>query len=123
MAKLMRSRGIPYAISTSASIFDQPELLGLWYLVKWLGGQADDDAIAHVMLGPFIGWTAEQFRRLAQQAHEAAATIEDTLKLDASEASRLVAEKIEGWRRLAETMSASRLVFEIVFTSGVAERW
>jgi DNA helicase II / ATP-dependent DNA helicase PcrA len=123
IAKLLRSREIPFAISTSASIFEQPELIGIWYLLKWVNGRADDEAVAHVMLGPFVGWTADQYRRLAASASESGIGIEEALAGDGSDAAIRVLEKITSWRESAKTLPVTRLVFEVVFGSGVAESW
>jgi len=45
------AEGLPYALSTAVSIFDQPELIALWYLLKWLQWQASEEAIGHVVWG------------------------------------------------------------------------
>ncbi len=58
MAKLMRQRGIPFSLSTAVNIFEQPELIGLWYLMTWLGHQANEESIGHVIMGAYIGWSA-----------------------------------------------------------------
>jgi len=31
-------------------------------LLKWLQWQASEEAIGHVVLGPFVGWSADEYR-------------------------------------------------------------
>jgi DNA helicase-2/ATP-dependent DNA helicase PcrA len=123
LAKLLASRGIPYAISTSASIFEQPELIGLWNLGKWLCGAASDEMIAHVLLGPLFGWKAREYRIVAEMAQAGLVSLEDALREAHTPESERVAGRLDAWRELAVEQPASRVIFEIVFGSGMADEW
>jgi ATP-dependent exoDNAse (exonuclease V) beta subunit len=123
LAKTMRNRGIPYALSTAVNIFEQPELIGLWYLLKWLCWQADEGAVGHVIMGPFVGWTADQYRRLLEASREGLITVEEALRVDDSEAARQLVERLDEWRDWAQELSVSQLAFRLVFETGMADRW
>jgi len=123
LAKAMATKGIPYAISTSVSIFEQPELIALWYLLKWLSLQASEEAVAHVILGPFVGWTAEDCRTLLERARDELVSVEDALRSDANDRSVALALKLDDWRRWANEVPVSQLAFRLVFETGLAERW
>ena len=123
LAKSMRSRGLAYALSTSANIFEQPELIGLWYLLKWLVWQADDEAIGHVVMGPFFGWTPGQYSMVLGRSREHMVSVEEALRLDESDDARRLIGTLDEWRKWAATAPVSRLAFQLVFETGRAEAW
>ena len=123
LAKSMRSRGVPYALSTVVSIFDQPELISLWYLLKWIGGNADDEEIAHVMAGPFVGWKSSMYRQLVRDGREKTISLEEVLQQDSDPQSIELVAKLGTWRQWAQDEPVSRLVYRLVFETGRADEW
>lgn len=123
MAKAMRGRGIPYALATSASIFEQPELIGLWYLMRWLVWQADDEAIAHVVMGPLIGWSSEDCRGVIGASREQLIGFEEALRLSKEELAKSLCLRLDEWRIWAAELSVSQVVFKLVFDTGRADDW
>lgn len=123
LAKSLRSRGIPFALSTQVNIFEQPELNQLWYLLEWIGLRAETESIAHVMLGDHIKWSAERYRNLLTQSRDAMTDIEETLRADDSEEARLVVARLEQWRELARELPVSQLAYHLVFKTGVSDLW
>jgi DNA helicase-2/ATP-dependent DNA helicase PcrA len=122
IAKGLRARGVPYALSTKVNIFEQPELNQLWYLLQWIGFKADPESIAHVMLSPFIGWTAEQYRQLLRTAHDEMTDVEDVLRAADDPESRAVIAKLDLWREWAQATPVSQLGYRLVFETGVSEQ-
>ncbi|HSH31340.1 MAG TPA: ATP-dependent DNA helicase [Candidatus Saccharimonadales bacterium] len=124
LSRLLRQRGVPFALVAESNIFEQPELINLWYLLRWLDHRATDESIAHVMLGPFMGWQADVYRRLLERSRADLATPEDTLRtLAATDPAIAVAVKrLDEWRGWAREMPVSRLVFQLVFETGLSER-
>lgn len=122
LAKAMRARGIPYGLSSVANIFEQPELIGLWYLLKWLGMQADEEAVGHVIMGPFVGWSAERYRIILERAQTELITVEEALRQEGGEGQELVSQ-LDEWRRWAGELPVSQLVFKLVFETGRADLW
>ncbi len=123
LAKAMRLKGIEFALSTAVAIFDQPELMGLWHLLKWLLWQADEQTISHVLMGPFIGWRSEDCAALVAKAHDGMVSIEEALGQDLDDRSRELMARLSQWREWARELPVSQLVFKLVFETGVAERW
>ena len=121
MAKGMRSRGIPFALSTAVNIFDQPELIQLWYLLEWIGYRADEESVAHVLMGVFFGWTSEDYRKLLQRSREDMVPVEDLLRQDESELSKTAVEKLDCWREWAKADKVSYLAYRLVFETGVVD--
>jgi DNA helicase-2/ATP-dependent DNA helicase PcrA len=123
MAKALERRDISYALSTAVSIFEQPELIGLWYVLKWLKWQANDETVVHVMMGPFVGWAAEDVRRVVERSRQDFTTFEEALRLDESaEAQRLCAQ-IDEWRDWTRDHGVSRLAYRLIFETGLAQQW
>jgi DNA helicase-2/ATP-dependent DNA helicase PcrA len=122
LAKVLARHNLPYAISTTANVFEQPELLSLWYLLKWLVWQASDEAIAHVMMGPFVGWRAEDLRRVMDAARDQLVPLEDALRGDEAEQSQELVRALDEWRGWAAEVPVSRLAFRLFFDTGLAER-
>ena len=123
MAKAMVREGVPFAISTSVSIFEQPELIALWYLLKWLKLEASDEAIAHIVVGPFIGWSADQFRKLLEVSQQDLTGIEEAIRQSSDEHCQVLAGQLDQWRDWAKELPVSQLAFRLIFDSGLAERW
>ncbi len=122
LAKLLRAHDIPYAMSTRVSIFDQPELNQLWYLLQWIGLKADPESIAHVMLSRFIGWKPDTYRELLEKSRSGMAEIEDTLRRDSTAASQAVADKLDAWRSWVPQVPVSVLAYRLVFETEVKDQ-
>ncbi|HEY6736346.1 MAG TPA: ATP-dependent DNA helicase [Candidatus Saccharimonadia bacterium] len=123
LAKLLRSRGVPYNLSTSANIFEQPELLTVWYLLTWIAGRADEVAISHVLLGRYLRWCHEQYRRLADVARDNDCSLEAALGLMPDDAARELQTQLAQWRDWARLVPVSQLVFRLVFETDAVQRW
>lgn len=123
MAKALKARGIPFALSTSVNIFEQPELIGLWYLMKWICWQAPDEAVGHVVMGPYFNWRADDYRRVLEASREQMVTVEEALRQDGSLAAKSLCENLDNWRLWAKDTPVSHLAFRLVFEAGYADRW
>ena len=123
LAKAMARRGVPYAISTTVSIFEQPELLGLWYLLKWIMLQANEEVIGHVIMGPFIGWSAEDYRKTLDTSRERMVTVEEALRSLDSELAVSLIDRLDEWRSWAQAVPVSQLAFRLIFETGLAQQW
>jgi ATP-dependent DNA helicase UvrD/PcrA len=121
MAKGLRIREVPFALSTRVDIFEQPELNQLWYLLEWIGFRADEESLAHVMLSPFIGWTAEEYRQLIRQSKDELIGVEDGLRATDTKAAKEVVAKLDQWREWAKTAPVSLLAYRLVFETGVSD--
>lgn len=124
-AKALGARQIPFAISTEMNIFEQREIINLWYLLEWIGGRARDEAISHVILGPFVGWSAAQLRSVVARANDDLSDIETALREVApkdKDAAELI-ERLDRWRGWAAEQPVSQLGYRLVFETGVAESW
>lgn len=117
-AKSLRARQIPFAISTEVNIFEQRELINLWYLLEWIGHRASDEAIAHVILGPFVGWSAAEYRSVVQRSrHDLtdAETVIRSLIDNGSEPAEQLIESLDLWRGWAAEHNISLLAYKLVF--------
>lgn len=123
IAKLLRAQGIDYNIAESVSIFEQPELLTLWYLLQWIADQADDIAISHVLMGRYMNWSAEDYERVSQQARDQSMSMEEALVGIDTEWSLRLQQRLAQWREWSHEMPVSQLLYRIVFESQVADRW
>jgi ATP-dependent exoDNAse (exonuclease V) beta subunit len=56
LAKSLKAMSIPFTLSAEIDIFSHTEVINLWYLLQWIDGSAQFDAISHVLLGPFLLW-------------------------------------------------------------------
>lgn len=121
MAKGLRVRELPFALSTRVNIFEQPELNQLWYLLEWIGLRADEESLAHVMLSPFIGWSAEQYRLLVRQSQDELMGVEDTLRATNTDIAREAVAKLDQWREWAKAAPVSLLAYRLVFETGVSD--
>jgi DNA helicase-2/ATP-dependent DNA helicase PcrA len=124
-AKALRQRQLPFAISTTINIFEQRELINLWYLLEWIAGRASDEAITHVILGPFIGWTAPRLRAAVERSKTELTDLETALRLVGDEgdtpAQELIAA-LDEWRGWAVDTPISRLAYKLVFETGLSDR-
>lgn len=122
LAKILERRGVPYALSTWVSIFSQPEMLSSWHLLKWLALAADDEAISHVLMGPYFSWTPAWLHELAA-SEDTLDGLEAALRSSASEMCVQAIGKLDEWRGWAQTLPVSQLVFRLVFDTGVGDEW
>jgi DNA helicase-2/ATP-dependent DNA helicase PcrA len=123
LAKALRGRNLPFALSTQVNIFEQPELNQLWYLLEWIGLRADQESIAHVMLSKFIGWSAEEYRHLLTVARDEMSEVEDILRDSSTPASLQAVERLDRWRQWARDLPVSQLTYQLVFETGISDRW
>jgi DNA helicase-2/ATP-dependent DNA helicase PcrA len=123
ISKALRTRNVPFALSTVTNIFEQPELIGLWYLMRWLAWQAGEEAIGHVIMGPYVGWSPGSYRQVLDRAHEDMVTIEEALRSDHSSHAVELVSNLDRWRSWAQELPVSQLAFKLVFETGKAEEW
>jgi|GEM_PF-284270 len=123
LARALRRHGIPFALSTRVTIFEQPELIGLWYLLRWLSWQADETAIGHVVMGPVLNWPAERFRRLLESSREHMVSLEEALSADEDPAAAALMSSLAAWRGWAREVPVSQLLFKLVFETDLADTW
>ena len=121
-AKALRSRSIPYAMSTAINIFEQREVINLWYLLEWIAGRATDESIAHVVMGPFVGWSAATWRKVVASARVSLTTVEEALRdlADQDEAAAELVTRLDTWREWSLSDSVGRLAYRLVFEGDVA---
>lgn len=122
LAKLMRQRELPFALATDINIFEQRELLQLWYLLQWIGGVAADDAIVHVLLGPWFGWSPADIRSIQDAARADMVSLEQALRASDSEQAQKTAQQLDEWRLWAHKDAASLFGYRLFFETGVAQR-
>jgi DNA helicase-2/ATP-dependent DNA helicase PcrA len=123
MAKVLRNHGVGYALSTSVNIFEQPELLGLWHLLKWICMQADDETIGHVIMGPFLGWSPAMYRQILDESVERMESIEVTLRSSQIPEAHDLVINLDEWRKWSREVSVSQLSFKLTFETGLADLW
>ncbi len=123
LGRLLRQRGLPFALSTRVNIFEQPELIGLWFLLRWLLWQTDDAAMSHIMMGPVLGWPADRVQAVVTASQEALIGIEEALATDAGEDARALTSQLGLWREWAVELPVSQLLYRLVFETGLAESW
>lgn len=123
LAKLMRVKALPFSLATAVNIFEQPEMLSLWYLLNWIDGRADEAAVSHVMLGRYLNWPTEDYQRLVQLANEQLVPLEEALALDSSVRAIGLLDQLAAWRTLARSETVSRVLFHLVFETDILERW
>jgi DNA helicase-2/ATP-dependent DNA helicase PcrA len=117
-AKALRGREVPFAISTEVNIFEQRELINLWYLMEWIGHRASEEAIAHVVMGPFVGWKAAEWREIVELSTTNLTSIEETLSslaLAGDAAAVALMAKLNVWREWAAADNVSTLAYKVVF--------
>ncbi|TAK88930.1 ATP-dependent helicase [Patescibacteria group bacterium] len=123
LAKSLRQRQLPFALSTQVNIFEQPELNQLWYLLQWVGLKAEDDSIGHVLMGDHFGWTAGRYRELLSDSREQMTTVEAALVASDQDDAKKVLDDLEEWRQLARSVPVSQLAYTLIFKTGVSDTW
>jgi DNA helicase-2/ATP-dependent DNA helicase PcrA len=126
LARVLRQKHISYQLTSNLNVFEQPEIVQLWHLLRWIGLTQDDDAILQLLLGPFIEWSPEQVRQVAEPSKHELITLEEAItKLAASDnADALaVATNLVQWRSWAAELTVSQLVYKLIFESGLSDRW
>ncbi len=123
--KGMRERDLPFALSTEVNIFEQKELIHLWYLMQWLAGIATNEHCLHVAMGPFMSLSPDACRGISRRAKTDLSSFEDALVIvadEGNEAAREVIDRLELWRRWAQDEGASRLAYRLFFDTGLVHR-
>ncbi len=123
LARELRNRSVAYHLSSRVNIFEQPEITQLWHLLRWVGLLANDEAIMHVLLGPFIGWDDKLVRQLVDKSREQLSGIEEALVATATPAAEVVAAKLQQWRLWSRTLPISQLTYRLIFETGVSDAW
>ncbi len=125
LARVLRRRGLPHRLISTIKIFEQKELLQLWYLLRWLAFSADDEAATQLLLGPFFGWPASKVRAITELSRSGLISIEETLEqASAGNAdAKLVCKLLEEWRGWSNELSVSELAYRLVTTTGLSEKW
>lgn len=123
VAKILSRMGVAYSMSTMINIFDQPELIGLWYLLKWINFDAEDGAIGHILMGPFFRWSPASYREIIDVSNETAKSVESVMRDQTDGPSTEVLSRIDAWRQVAQQNSISHLVYLIVFEGGYVKLW
>ena len=122
IAKGLRERNIPYALSTSANIFEQTELLQLWYLLDWIGNRAKSEAIFHLVLGPYIGWEPEEYRLIHAVAYENTISFEEALRASESPKAQELVSLLDTWRNWSREYGVTQLAYKLIFETGVSDK-
>lgn len=122
LAKLMRAANLPFALAADINIFEQRELVQLWYLLRWLVNEANDEVISHVLLGTFFYWGAEDVRTMAQQARNSQEGLEDVLRASELPQAQAAVKQLDEWRAWARDLRASELGFRLVFETGLSQK-
>jgi len=125
MAALLKQKGVPYRISTSVNIFEKREVINLWYLLEWIGNRSSEEAIGHVMMGPFVGWSASDYREVLVRAKNDLSDVETALRAlaaDGLETAVALVGKLDVWRTWSADHPVSQLAYKLVFEEGLAER-
>ena len=123
LAKLLRAHGVSFALSTSVNIFEQPELLHLWYLLRWINHTVTDEAIGHVMMSSFVGWEVAPYRRILEASRVELTSVESALRAADDEQSAEFIRQLDDWRGWAETDSVGKLAYRLVLESEVGTKW
>lgn len=125
MAKVLQSRGLPYALTSSVNIFEQPEVLQLWHLLRWLVLEAEESAVIQLLHGPFIGLSHEQTRLIVDTARRELVSVEAALEKcsDSLPDSQQVISNLDQWRQWAAKVPVSQLIYKLVFETGLSEQW
>lgn len=122
LAKGLRQQGVPFALSTQADIFEQPELKQLWHVLQWINFGATSQQLAHILMGPFCRLTAEQYRAL-NYAGDGLESLEESLRRQAniSPDYQMVVARIDDWRDWAKELPISQLTYRLIFKTGLSE--
>jgi len=124
-AQGLRAQRIPFSLSTEVNIFEQREVIHLWYLLEWLGGRVSPEAMMHVVLGPFVGWKVAEYQPVVERMKADLSSPEATLRALAESPGGRAAELIElldTWRKWAAELRISQLAYKLVFETGLADQ-
>lgn len=125
LSRVLTSQHLPFRLVSSINIFETREMLQLWHLINWVGLTASDEAIMNLLHGPFVGWTNSQVRQTLDISRELLISFEAALEYQSGSklpAKRLV-EQLAAWRRRAQQLGVSQLVYELVFETGIGQQW
>lgn len=125
LARVLRRRGIPHRLISMVKIFEQRELLQLWHLLRWLVFAASDEAIIQLLLGPFFAWSPVKVRVLSELSRNELISLEQALEQvgERNQDAKVTLVRLEQWREWAEELPVSELVYKLVTTTGLSERW
>jgi DNA helicase II / ATP-dependent DNA helicase PcrA len=125
MARVLRRVGVPFSMSAAINVFEHAELLQLWHLLKWVNFQANDEAVIQLLLGPFIGWSPVQVRRVNDEARKSLLSIEEVIEQNrvSDAACRSLSDRLTDWRGWARTMPPSQMVYKMIFESELKDKW
>jgi DNA helicase-2/ATP-dependent DNA helicase PcrA len=115
-AKGLKSAGVAYSISTEVNIFEQREVIQLWYALQWIGQRATDDAIGHIIMGPLFNWSSRDWGEVVEVMRSELITLEVALRKMATDnvKSQQLLKTIELWRSWASEATVSELVVKII---------
>lgn len=117
VAKQMRARRIPFAMSAELSIFEQPELLNLWYLLQWIDGRIEAEAMPHMLMGPIIDWKLTDWRRVAERAETTLVHFDEALSMMAAEGDVIAGQlwrSLQNWREQLSSATVRELAAKVV---------
>ena len=122
-ARVLRRQGLPYRLISTINIFEQPEVLQLWHLLNWIGLVANDEAITHLLMGPFIGWSSDHVRQLVELSRQRLISLEEALGQQKDAASKELVSQLKLWREWAKQLSVGHLAYRLIFESGLGQAW
>lgn len=124
IARVMQAEGVPYRLSSTVNIFEQPEVRQLWYLCKWIMLGADDETVTNLLLGPFFGWTPTQVREIAELSRKELQSMEAVLLAAKNKPQAKTAiSNLMAWREWAKESGVSHFIYRLVFETGISRRW
>jgi DNA helicase II / ATP-dependent DNA helicase PcrA len=125
LAKVLRRQQTPFSIASSIKVFEHPELIQMWHLLRWVVLQANDEAVMQLLLGPFVGWSSTQVRRVSEESRSNLVSIEETLERNINRDGdcRELMTRLKAWRDWSKTLPPSEMVYKIIFESDIKERW
>jgi DNA helicase-2/ATP-dependent DNA helicase PcrA len=124
LARILRQKHVPHQLSSNVNIFEQPEMVQLWHLLRWIGMEARDEAVAQVLLGPFVSWTSDRVRRVIERSSEELTTLETALESMTDDPGAAAIVKLLGeWRGWAKDLSVSQLCYRLIFDTEIKQRW
>ena len=122
---ILERLNIEYSISTSINIFKNTEIVQLWHLLNWLIGRADDETIAHLLVGPYVGWTLSDYKDLQRTARERAIDIESALSdavINGNQKAADLQKNLQLWREWMNNLPVSNLAYKLIFDTGISEK-
>jgi len=82
-----------------------------------------EEAVGHVIMGPFVGWTAEEYREILELSRTELITVEEAVRRAGLERTEGLGARLDLWRGWAKELTVSQLAFKLVFETGLAEKW